>query len=710
MPPGPILFTDIPSKIITNEIYEIRNFDTVIDLDYGGKNEAQKMLQKLTEELKNETDTQKIYDLKFQIAYINYFHEFDSALAHNIFSEIKDRDTIVREYAIFFYAETLRVHDKNNPVIKNMFENIITFFPESPLQNMVNLKIARIYAEEKNYRKVMEHLHNIRREDLSYTDKKIFKELQIKALTHEKKDDLIRPLCPQLDVVTLLKELPEIQTLCDYRNKELKREEIFALGESYKKNMKYTDAIYLFEEYIQGTQEQFKKNNALKEIADCYKRMGNLEEQARWFAKLRSEAPDAQGLERFAVLELKREKYNEAKELLARAYNDFQTLSDELLFMLGRVQLEEYNLEQAKLFFGLMIEKFKNSSLVQAAQFRLGMIAFIEGRYTFAKKYFEEIENNKNEEYAISALYWKARTLDHLDSKSAYKLFGKIIESYPLHYYGILARNFIAAKPKTIDSNFNGVYATRLESLDEKTKKYLATGEYLLKLGLFSYAKKEIEKIDTKKIKSFEFIYYRAVLQHFLKDHFNAAMTLTKIPNEKLPPNHVYIKWSRGYFDLFTRFGEEFKINPYIPLSIARQETILRNDAVSPADAMGLMQIIPKTANEIAKSLGIQNFRPEVDLFDPEINIRLGTYLISSLANTFNNNSIHTIAAYNAGKEIVEVWNKTMKNIADREIAIELIPYKETREYVKRVLQNIMVYELLYDQKNIKLDFKKGIR
>ena len=359
MPPGPIIFTPIPPKMIANELYEIRNFDTVLDLDHLEKNEASEILHTLNGELKTETDTQKIYDLKFKIAYLNYFYEFDIPLANTLFSELKERDTVVREYAIFFYAQTLFMKDKDNPVIKNMFENIITFFPESPLQNRANLKLAMMYADEKNYKKVIEYLEKITRGDLSSTDKKIYRQLQVEAYFKEKRKDLIHALCPQLDRATLSKEFPEILMLCDYKNKEFKLEEIFALATAYKKNLRYTDAIYLFEEYLIGTQEKSKKNNAIKEIADCYKRMGNLEEQVHWFSKLTNEIPDAQGLERFAVLELKREKYNEAEELLARAYNDFRELSDEQLFMLGRVNLEQYNLEQAKLFFGLMLEKFK---------------------------------------------------------------------------------------------------------------------------------------------------------------------------------------------------------------------------------------------------------------------------------------------------------------------------------------------------------------
>ncbi len=711
MPPGLLIFKPVTPKIVTSEIYEIRDFTSIINLDSVGKDEASKMIKTLIKALAKETDDKKIYDLKFQIAYLQYRYEMDIDQSNAFFSELKDKDTVLREYATFFYAKTLQLKDQKSDVIKNMFENIATFFPQSPLQNEVNLELAGIYNREKNYSKVRMHLDKMNSENLTYADKREFEYLLISTYLRENTvGKKINFLCPKLDIDKLSKEFPQLKKACDYHNKELKKEEIFELATLYKKSLKYSDAIYLYEEYLNGMTDTMKRNNALKEIADCYKRMGNNEKQISTYSQLKSEVPDAQGLERFAVVELKLGQYNDALELLSKAYNDFHDLSDELVFMLGRAHLEQYNLEQAQFFFRLVTEKFHHSSLLRAAQFRLGIIAFIQMKYKEAESYFEEISKSNDEEYLIPALYWKARAHNRLNSVEAQKLFQEIIAHYPLNYYGLLSRNFVPTEWKKRDNNFNGVYAVRLESLSQKTTKYLETAEHLLKLGLLSYAQQELSAIDINKINSLELLYYLAVLYHFADDHYNAALTLVKIPNEKLPDNHVYIKWPQAYFDTFTTYANKVKINPYLPLSIARQETILRKEAVSPADAFGLMQLIPPTAVKLAENLGKKQFKAPEDLLNPEINIELGSYFLSTLSDSFGNNPVHTIAAYNAGKEIVSVWLGTMKNFSDSEVFVEVIPFKETREYVKRIFQNITIYELLYENKNIKLDLDKKIR
>jgi soluble lytic murein transglycosylase len=106
------------------------------------------------------------------------------------------------------------------------------------------------------------------------------------------------------------------------------------------------------------------------------------------------------------------------------------------------------------------------------------------------------------------------------------------------------------------------------------------------------------------------------------------------------------------------------------------------------------MQIMPQTAEWIAEQVKFIGFTPE-DLLDPETNIRFGTWYLASLREEFDDNEVLMLAAYNAGRGNVKSWMKAYNWTMDFN-DIEQIPYKETREYVAKVLKSKQQYRKLY--------------
>lgn len=127
-------------------------------------------------------------------------------------------------------------------------------------------------------------------------------------------------------------------------------------------------------------------------------------------------------------------------------------------------------------------------------------------------------------------------------------------------------------------------------------------------------------------------------------------------------------------------------------LAISRQESALDTDAQSPAGARGLMQLMPATASETAKKIGLVNYRSASQLFDPQINIALGTAYLDGVYQQFNNNRVLASAAYNAGPRRVQQWLQTSAGQLNIDAFIESIPFTETRNYVK----NVLVYDYIY--------------
>ncbi len=123
--------------------------------------------------------------------------------------------------------------------------------------------------------------------------------------------------------------------------------------------------------------------------------------------------------------------------------------------------------------------------------------------------------------------------------------------------------------------------------------------------------------------------------------------------------------------------------------AILRQESAFMEDAKSRVGARGLMQLMPKTAESVAKELQLPKYDPD-DLFQPELNIRLGTGYLNKVFQRLNQNPVLATAAYNAGPHRVESWLPKQSQAAD--IWIETVPFRETREYLKRVMAYTIIY------------------
>ena len=148
------------------------------------------------------------------------------------------------------------------------------------------------------------------------------------------------------------------------------------------------------------------------------------------------------------------------------------------------------------------------------------------------------------------------------------------------------------------------------------------------------------------------------------------------------------------YQNLIFASAIENNVNPYMIASVIKAESNFKNNVHSIKGASGLMQIMPETGIWIAHKL---NYKDELDLEDPKVNILLGSWYLSYLKNEFNNNEILCLAAYNAGIGNVKKWVVTY-NWSENFNEVNQIPFSETRMYVERVLYYKEKYQYLYGQ------------
>lgn len=148
------------------------------------------------------------------------------------------------------------------------------------------------------------------------------------------------------------------------------------------------------------------------------------------------------------------------------------------------------------------------------------------------------------------------------------------------------------------------------------------------------------------------------------------------------------------YEEYVYKYSEEYGVDPLLMFSLIKAESNFKEDCVSSSNAIGLMQLMDSTAEEVAKNIKLE-YNSEVTLYNPEENIRLGIKYFSELMKYYNQNYILSIAAYNAG--IGNVANWIDKGIIKQDGSdAENIPFKETNNYVRKIINNYKVYKKLY--------------
>ena len=341
-----------------------------------------------------------------------------------------------------------------------------------------------------------------------------------------------------------------------------------------------------------------------------------------------------------------------------------------------------------------------------AAEWMSGWIAlsFLDDPL-LSKDHFQNFYNNVS--YPISTsrgAYWLARSYKALGDKENSKKWFEEAAKYLTTYYGQLAflelnpnENFELSKDMEVDKKYREKFYSKelvkitylLDELDEdKYTKFILrhlaneniengseilASELSTNIGRFDFA------IQIAKIASYEKRFHN-------KFNYPIISTPKNINGRKIPES-AFI------------------------LSIIRQESEFDLSANSHAGAKGLMQLMPYTAKLVAKQAKLPYVKSRLTT-DPEYNINLGSHYIAGLILDYDGAYPFAIAAYNAGPNRVKYWKKINKDPQKKQIDyvdwIELIKFRETRNYVQRVLENYNVYRYILEQRPIKMkDFFK---
>ncbi len=157
---------------------------------------------------------------------------------------------------------------------------------------------------------------------------------------------------------------------------------------------------------------------------------------------------------------------------------------------------------------------------------------------------------------------------------------------------------------------------------------------------------------------------------------------------------YLTVTYPLSYKKSIDIYSKKYNVDPYLIAAIINVESNYDKKAISHKEARGLMQISPSTGYWAAELLKIEDFNLDL-LFEPETNIMIGTWYLDNLSKEFDNNLQLMLAAYNGGSGNVKKWLENMEYCEDG-IYLKKIPFKETEQYVEKVLKNVKVYKMLY--------------
>jgi len=160
-----------------------------------------------------------------------------------------------------------------------------------------------------------------------------------------------------------------------------------------------------------------------------------------------------------------------------------------------------------------------------------------------------------------------------------------------------------------------------------------------------------------------------------------------------------HIRFGLHFQDIIEPAAEDYGFEPLLIYSLIRQESFFEGFIVSSAGAKGLMQIMSPTGEEIANTLRWPPNYKDSDLYRPVVNIRMGTSYLSRMRTYFDGDIFAALAAYNAGPGNVLKWVEKSKN--DPDLFLEIIPFEETRRYLRNIYSFYRIYEILYPMRTI---------
>jgi len=383
---------------------------------------------------------------------------------------------------------------------------------------------------------------------------------------------------------------------------------------------------------------------------------------------------------------------------------------EQALLSAGNIYLLRRDYDRAIDSYRELQQRFPNGGRASYALWKATWLSLRQGRRADAVKGFEDqIGLYPSSGEVPAALYWRGRLAEEDgEPAKARAYYQKLNERFRNYYYGELARQQLK-KLKTDSDPVHYALLDRVLAIDPSTKitadavptdnLRVQKAQLLENGGLLDFAVRELRAAAEESKGN----WLAPETAHVYADagRYDMAIEVLKraVPSyfavdlPSLPRPYWEALFPRAYWIDLKKFSTSNGLDPYLVAALIRQESEFNPSAVSRANAVGLMQLLPKVGRQVARQQKLKHFST-AQLFTPAMNLQLGTHYFRSMVDKFGGLE-YALAAYNAGADRVQDWQGQGK-FRDAEEFVESIPFTETREYVQAILRNANVYRQLY--------------
>lgn len=365
------------------------------------------------------------------------------------------------------------------------------------------------------------------------------------------------------------------------------------------------------------------------------------------------------------------------------------------LFVLADLDDDAGRRAQAEAGYRRVVERYPASPSAGQAAARLGAAAMLAGNPRAAATLWDGLRGRVTEpEARAQAAYWAGRAHAAAgDADAARERWREARRAAPLSYYAVLAARRLGerywppelARAPAVDT----AAATRAEAS-------LAAALLLRDAGFLADADAEVERVvgAVGDARPARYALAEALSRHGWTVPALRMARAMEAEGEPFNLRLLHLLFPFHHRAALTEEARERGLDPFLVAALTRQESAFKERALSPAGARGLMQVMPGTGRGLAAGAGLGEWDAEL-LFDPEINLHLGTRYLAAQMRSYDGHLPFVFSAYNAGPGRVVRWRR-FREASDGEMFTERIPFEETREYVKILTRNIAIYRGLH--------------
>lgn len=638
----------------------------------------------------------------------------------------------IADFGLFYCAQALEQSDDYDLAI-DYYRKLIEHYNKSVLFTEAVLKQALCYEYRNDYSKALKNFQLLQKKYQSKVDP-----IRIKyhiAVCQSKSGQ-------QQPALKAFREIIANNTESDYAAYSLNH--INSLTEGNFTAQDYLDAGYVryhrrefdkarinFATFIRRQPKSHQVAEARFMLGRIYQKSGNYKRSINEFSTFLKNNPTHP---RYAeALYLLGNSYaRNGQHLLAiETYHKFlekfphNELADETLLDLARSQESLHEFENARETYQTLWKKYPRRDSSQQAQLQLGLNHYMEGDFSEAEELFSQlIESNPEKALTESGLYWLYQSslyqfpfypnqtvLSRADSEfpfSYYRNFDLEGRFFPKHRPVNVNEFSLARKIMKNDLNdlktwISQQYPTRDFDEAEKTLSAhlsFAKGKLLNELGLDKDGRQELVKAE-EHFRKDPVILWHLLSFYLTKNYYQQAILCSwKIKDNcaaegtDAPDFLMRFIYPIHYPELIFAQAKDSNVDPLFLCALIRQESMFEAGVSSWANAHGLLQIIPSTAKYIAAELDITNFE-QSSLFLPKRSLKFGTWYLTDLVDQFDGRYVHALAGYNGGPGNIPRW-RDMAVLDRDDLFSEKITYKETRNYVKKILSHYQYYQYLW--------------